>query len=363
MQSKKAYAEMDAESLFCDFCLKKQMLFVKKCGVFDPISVLIPENPENRPVTGYIRAMVGIKELNIPETMSGCDEEISSKGKYLAESYILKAYMDSVVLQTPTTVIEDSEQAMERMNDIILDETVPEKVKHQAKFCRVNLYNRKREFEAADCDLQSLKDEYGNTGLFHVIESSTLFLFALHDEDFFESLVECANALPNVYELQFQVVYAKSNYIRDPLASATFMLRSLENLIERFPMELAPRILFVGLCVELDVGKAARVLQQARNNFPDRLEEMISLYGLLKPKAPSCVDYYKRAIRAHKDDPNSFEGLLNYFESTTFEYAKAIEVSTKALSNFLKKDDFKEMFERRQCLLKRIIRQHFWDKL
>lgn len=354
---------MDAASLYCDHCLKQHMLFVKRCGVFDPISVPIPDQPENQPWTGYIRAMAGIKELNIPEIMAGCDEEIASNGEYLAQSYILKAYMNSVVIQSPTTLTDDLRHDMQHMNDIISDATLPEAVTHQAKLCRANLHNRKGEFAEANRDLQSLKEQYGNTGLFHVIKSSALFQYALKNEDFIDSLATCSEFLPNVYELQFQVVYAKSNSIVDQLASTTFMMCSLEELIKRFPLELTPRLLLIGFYIELDVNKASGLLEQARQDFPNRLEEMTSLYGLLKPKQPSCVDYFRRAIRAHKDDPNSFEGLLNYFGSTTYEYAKAVEVSTKALFNFLKEDDFKDMFEHRQQLLKRIIRQNFWDKL
>lgn len=354
---------MDAASLFCDRCLKQHMLFVKRCGFFDPISVPIPDNPENQPWIGYIRAMAGIKELNVPEIMAGCDEEIATMGKYSAKSHILKAYMNSVVIQSPITLADDLQQDTQRMNDIISDAASPETVKHQAKLCRATLYTRKGQFGAANLDLNSLENRYGNTGLFHVIKSGAIFQFALKNEDFIESLVNCSECLPNVYELQFQVAYAKSNHISDPVESATFMMRSLENLIKRFPSELSPRILLVHLCIDLDVNRANRILKQARQDFPDRLEEMISLDGRLKPRHPSCVSYFKRAIRAHKDDPNSFEGLLNYFDSTTYEYGKAIEVSTKALSNFLKEDDFKEMFEHRQQLLKRIIRHNFWNKL
>ncbi|KAG4077531.1 hypothetical protein HA402_002958 [Bradysia odoriphaga] len=363
IQWRKAYDEMDAASLFCDLCLNRHMRFVKNCGVFEPISVPVPDNPKSQPWTGFIRAMVGIKNLNIPEIMAGCDEEIVSKGKYLAQSYILQAYMSSVVIQSPATVNDDLQRDMQRMNDIISDVTIPETVKDQAKFCRANLNNRNGRFIEADRDLKSLEDQYGNTGLFNVIKSCALFQFALRDESFFKSLEKCAKILPDVYELQFQLIRAKSNYISDELASLAFMMRSLENLIKRFPLELTPKILLIGFYIELDVNKASRMLRQVRKDFPNRLGEMISLYGQLQPTHPSCVGYYKQAIRAHKDDPNSFEGLLEYFDTTTFEYAKAIEVCTKAMFNFLKKDDFKIMFERRQQLLKKIIHYKFWDKL
>lgn len=353
---------MDIASMSCDDCTKQQMEFVQKCGIFDAISVPIPEN---QPVkTGFMRAMAGINDLNKDEIMAGCDEEISSKGKFLAQSYILMTYMKSVVIQSPKTIDEDVRQGIQRMNAIILDATIPEKIKHQAIFCRANLYNRRYEFFEACRDLDSLEDQYGSTGLFHVIKSCALYQMALENEDFHESLEKCAEVLPDLYEIHFQAMYAKAKAIQNSSKKFFFMISSLERLIKRFPLELPPRMFLITLYIEMDDTRTAtRLLEQTKKDFPERLEDFISLYGRLRPKNPSCVDHFKRGIRAHKDDPNSFTGLLEYFSSTSHEYAKAIEVSTKALASFLKIDDFQEMFEHRQQLIKKIIRQKFWDKL
>lgn len=338
--------------------MKQHLMFVKKCAVFDPIIVPIPEN---QPLSGYIRAMAGIQELKLDKIMAGCEEEITSMGFYLDRSYILKAYMNSAVIQSPAK--EDLQQDMRRMNQIISSVNSPAKIKHQSKFCRVSLYHHKCKFLEAENDLSSLEDRYGNTGLFHVIKSGALFQFVLKHQSCFESLAKCSELLPEVYELQRQIVYSKANNINDQLAATAFMISSLEELVKRFPLEVAPRIRLIGLYIHLDVNKALQMLEQARKDFPNRFDEFISLYGLFKPRDPSCVDYFKQSIRAHRDDPNSFRVLLDFFGSTTFEYAKVIEVSTKALFHFLKRRDFKEMFQRRQQLLELIIRENFWDKL
>lgn len=55
--------------------------------------------------------------------------------------------------------------------------------------------------------------------------------------------------------------------------------------------------------------------------------------------------------------------LLDYYSLTTFEYGKALEVATKALSSFLQKADFKEIFEKRQKILKQIVRHDYWNRL
>lgn len=328
--------------------------------MIDPISVQIPSN---QPLTGYIRAMAGINEVNLDEIMTGCEEENTSKGKYLARSYILKAYMNSVVIQSPSYLKQDWHQDMQRMNEIISAAKIAENIKHQAKLCRASLYNRRGQFQDANCDLKSLEKQYTNDGLFHVIKSGALFQFALSNRNFLEPLVKCSRLLPNVYEIQFQTIRAKTNYITNPVTSTAHMLASLEHLSKRFPTELAPRILSIALYIELDTSKATSILEQATKDFPDRFDELISMYGLLNPNHPSCVTYFKRALRTNKEDLNSFQGLLDYFTSSTYEYAKAIEVSSAALLNFLQEDDFKSMFEHRQLLLKKIIRQNFWDKL
>lgn len=100
-----AYKEMGGASLFCGDCLKRHLIFVKKCGVFDPISVPIPAN---QPLTGYIRAMAGIRDSNVDEIMAGCEEEIDSLGMHLVRSYILKAYMDAVVIHKPANFLCNS---------------------------------------------------------------------------------------------------------------------------------------------------------------------------------------------------------------------------------------------------------------
>lgn len=105
------------------------------------------------------------------------------------------------------------------------------------------------------------------------------------------------------------------------------------------------------------------MLKKCERDLPNHTNELNCVYGMLKPDHSSCVAYFKQALEFNKDDPGALTGLLEYFYSTTFEYAKAIEVSTKALYSFLPPTDFQKMFEHRQALLKRIVRQDFWDRL
>lgn len=343
-------------------CMKRQMMFVKECGVFDAIMVSIPSDESL--ITGYRRAMVGLKELNVDEIMAGCKEEITSKGTYLAQSFILDAYVTSMIIQDPFARETSLFEAMQRMNSIISDANIPDKIKHQAKFCRANLYMRIRQFSEANCDLKSLESLYGETGLFHVIKSCAIYTFALNDERFYEPLLKCAAILPDVFDIHLKVLQATLLTIHDSTASRNFLVSSLEGLVMRFPTKLTPRMLLIHCYFDLtETSKATKMLREARKDFPDRTEEMIGLYGLLKPKHPSCVNFFRRAIRERHEDVHSFTGLLKYFASTTHEYAKAIEVSTKAMYNFLDEEDFEKMFKHRQHLLKRIIEQNFWDKL
>lgn len=351
---------MDAISLTCDDCLKQQIMVVKKCGIIDPISVPIPKN---QPITGYFRAMKGFNELKLNDIMTGCEEEVSANGKYLAQSYILMAYMKVVVIASESAHPKEWLEDIQNMNDVISDTATPERLKFHAKLCRANLYNRSGLFDEAIQELKPLEDQYANNGLLHVIKCGALFQLAFKNKYFYQELKKCCQLLPNVYELQFQLLYAESKHLNDPDQSIALLTTGLDLLIKRFPKELAPRILKISLYTDMEKNKALAILKKAKRDFPDRLDEMSSLNGLLNPTHSSCVKYFKQSLKFHKDDPNALNGLLDYFGSTTYEYAKAIEVSTKALFIFLQKDDFKDMFEYRINLLKKIIRQDFWDKL
>lgn len=359
-QWQNAYVEMDADKLHCDHCMRSQMIFVKNCGIFDALSVPIPKN---QAAIGYTRAMIGVNELNVDKIMGGCKEEEAIKGKHLAQSYIMRAYMNSLVL-SPSNFQKESSKDLRHLKEIISDVKSPENIKFHAILCRANFYNRIHQFGDAKRDLKSIEKKYKNSGLFHVIKSGALLQLSQSNAEFIEPLSTCCKLLPNVFELHYQRAIAITNCLSNKIVRTAARVVEFEQLISKFPKELLPRVCLAGIYAKLDdTHKAKKILKKAKKDFPNCLDEISCVYGMLRPTHSSCVQHFKRSLEYNKDDPGSLYGLLNYFSSTTYEYAKAIEVSTRALYSFLQVQDFKDMFQHRQTLLKRIVLQDYWDQL
>lgn len=361
LQWQMAYSEMEANELLCDHCTRSQIKFVKNCGILDLISVPIPNN---QPHTGFIKAMVGLNKFDIDKIMAGCKEEEVSKGKYLAQSFIVRAYMNAVALTSSSKCSLEYPKDLRRMNELIWDGTTSENIKFNALLCRATLYQRKLNLKAANHDLKSLEEKYKNNPQVYIIKSGALLQLSLQRPEFMEALNKCCKLLPNVLELQLQQVTAEVAQLKTSIIRTAARIVKFEQLINRFPNEIEPRVCLATIYAKLNQKqKAKKILKKSERDLPNRLNELNTVYGMLKSEHSSCVAYFKRSLEFNKDDPGAMFGLLKYFHSTTYEYAKAIEVTTKALYSFLPASDFQEMFEHRQALLKRIVRQNFWDRL
>lgn len=357
-----AYSEMEADELHCDHCISNQVRFIKNCGILDPMCVPIPNN--NQPPIGYIKAMVGLKEFNVDKIMAGCKEEEAMKGDYLAYSFIVRAYMNTVAITSPSNLRREYPIDMRRINELIRDEKTPENIKFNALLCRANMYHRQFKFKEANSDLKSLEENYKNNPLVYLIKSGALMQFAQNKPEFMEPLKKCCALLPNLYELHMQRAMAEVMRSESAIIRTATRITKFEQLINRFPNEIEPRVCLAGIYAKLgETQKAKKLLKRAERELPNHPNELCVVYGMLKPKHSSCVAYFKRALEFNKDDPGALKLLLDYFDSTTFEYSKAIEVSTKALYSFLQVFDFQEIFKHRQALLKRIVRQDYWDQL
>lgn len=185
-----AYEEMDAAELSCDHCMKSQITFVKKCGIFDGICIPIPNN---QPASGYIQAMIGLQEYDVDKIIAGCKEEEAIKGNYLAHSYILRAYTNAVINSSPTNFGQEYSNDIRRLNRIILDEECPENIKFHARLCRANLYMRKSKFKDADRDFDVLEEKHHNNALVYVIKSGAMMQLSLHKKEFIEPLKICCS--------------------------------------------------------------------------------------------------------------------------------------------------------------------------
>ncbi|XP_037036051.1 mitochondrial import receptor subunit TOM70-like [Bradysia coprophila] len=211
MQWKMAYLEMEAEELSCEHCIQTQLKFIKNIGILDLISVPIPNNETH---IGYIKAMAGLKELNIDKIMAGCIEEEAMKGNHLAQSFILRAYMNTVAKTSPSNTKREYPKDLRRMNELILDENTSENIKFNALLCRANMYNRKGDFEEASAELKPLEKKYKNNPLVYIIKSGALLQLSQSNPKFLKELNNCCTLLPNVYELHLQLTLAE---ISNPL--------------------------------------------------------------------------------------------------------------------------------------------------
>lgn len=356
-----AFSEMEAAELHCDHCVTNQIRFVKNSGILHLITVPIPDD---EPPVGYLKAMVGLEELNVDKIMAGCKEEEDRKGPHLAESFIVRAYMNTVAITSPSNLDREFPKDLRRMNELIWDVSSAENIKFNALLCRANMYNRQHNFLEANRDLKTLEEEHPNNPLVYIIKSGSLMQFPQSKQQFMDALNKCCSLLPNVYELHLQQAMAEVLTSKNSSLRTAERMTKLKELINRFPKEIEPRMCLAGIYAKMnETYKAKEILKKCKKDFPDRTNELSSVYGMLNSTKPCCVTYFRRSLKFNKDDPGALEGLLEYFFTTTYEYAKAIEVATKALYSFLQPEDFQLMFEHRQALLHRIFRQEYWDRL
>lgn len=356
-----AYTEMEADELHCSHCMMSQIKFLKNCGILDLICVPIPKN---QPHIGYIKAMVGMNQFDLDKIMAGCKEEEAMNGKYLAQSFIVRAYMNTVAVKSVSKFSREYPKDLRRMNMLIWDEQTPEDIKFNALLCRANMYNRRGNFKDASTELKSLEEKCKNNTLVYIVKSGALMQLSQRYPEFSEALHKCCTLLPNVYELQMQQVMTEVATLKNPLLRIGAQLTKFDQLINRFPNEIEPRMCLAGLYAKMnETQRAKKILMKSERDLPNHKNELNSVYGMLKPTHSSCVAYFKRSLSFKKDDPNALTGLYEYFYSTTFEYAKAIEVSNKALYTYQQAADFQKMFECRQALLIRIVQQDFWHRL
>lgn len=266
LQWKMAYFEMDAAELQCDHCQANQLKFIKDCGILNQITVPIPSNqPSDQPnVVGYIKAMVGLNESNVEKIMAGCKEEESMKGKYLAESYILRAYMNTVALSSPTNLDREYPKDLRRMNELIWDEKTPEKIKFNALLCRANMYNRQQKYNDAESELNAIEKKYNrNNSMVYIIKSGALMTLAHSKPEFLPALTKCCSLMPDVLELHMQLALAELADPPNPLLVISNPLYKLEEIVTRFPNEIDPIVCLAGIYAKLNLPqKATKILRK-----------------------------------------------------------------------------------------------------
>lgn len=233
MQWRMAYSEMEADELYCDHCFINQIKFVKNCGI---LSLIIVPIPNNQPHTGYIKAMVGLNEFDLDKIMAGCNEEEAANGKYLAESFIVRAYMNTVVITSSRILNREYPKELRRMNELISNEKSSENIKFNAMLCRANMYNLQYQFKDANRDLKVLEEKQKNSAQVYIIKSGALIQLSQQHPEFMEALSKCCKLLPNIFELQMQQVLAEVALLRTGMLRTAARIVKFDQLINRFQM-------------------------------------------------------------------------------------------------------------------------------
>lgn len=350
---------MDCKAPDCDHCRLERVHVLKRSGVLDSIIVPIETDLPNE---GYIRAMKGFIDMNDKEIMIGCNEEMATHGEYFDRSCVLRAYMNAVVYSSSDEM--DRHNDLGRLNSIISKNESSTAVKFSAKLCRANIFIHGGRISDANRFLDEIEAEFPDNGLVYLIKCGALCMKSVHDPQLYGTLCRCCALLPNLYEVHFQKALADFHREENDINLANKRLvTQLKDLISRFPKELTPRLVLASKYLdENQIAKAKELIKNADREFSDK-KDLDCLRGRLNPMHPSSVEYLKHAVRVNTEDDAAHQALFNYYVSKSHEYAKALEVVNRAMTNCLEEEINAQMFQSRQTLLSKIVAQNFWDKL
>lgn len=350
---------MDCKKPDCAHCRSERLRMLTKSGILVSITIKFASDLPNK---GYIRAMKGLIDMNDREIMIGCNEEMANRGEYFDQSCILRAYMNVVVYPSSSEI--DRYRDLEQLNSIISRNESSMEVKFGAKLCRANIFIHGGRLSEANRFLDEVEADYPNNGLVYIIKCGALTMKSVGYPQLYDNLCRCCALLPNFFEVHFQKALAEFNLEQNDINLADKRLvTQLKELILKFPKELTPRLVLGSKYLdENQIGKAKELIKKADRDFPDKTN-IDCLRGRLNPMHPASVEYLKHAIRVNTEDDAAHQCLFNYYVLKSHEYAKALEVANRAMTNCLEDDINAEMFRSRQTLLSKIVAQNFWDKL
>lgn len=348
---------------------------IKKSGILDDIIVPIGNCSTQK---GYFRAMMGYNELNIDELEAGCIEEIAQKGKYLIESQILMAYMHTSCTSLHLVCLKDvdilrgiansRETPVKLYNSVqlCLANTLMESHRHSLKNAYENEPRAPRQnfFKQAINELNKIEKFCAREKIF-IIKSGVLIDGIIHkpNDEFIRNLKVVCKLMPDFCYAHWQLFYAELKSEGSLVRAAELMDRQ-ERLFHRFPHSIELRGNYVVRIFALGNGdKALQELNNMRRDNPDRIDDTWWMQARINQGKPISVMCLKRAINNTPSQMEFYEQLVEYLESTTHEYGKALEVMTMALDKVDSLGFYGDFFEWRQKLLLRIESQNFWDQL
>lgn len=348
---------------------------IKKSRILDDIIMPIGNRSTEK---GYMRAMMGYNELNIAELEAGCIEEITQKGEHLIESQILMAYLHTACTILHPACLKD----VDILRGIATSKDTPAKLYNSVQLCLANTLmeshrhslknpppsyagtSRQNFFKQAVNELNKIEKFCAREKIF-IIKSGVLIDGILYkpNDEFIRNLKVVCKLMPDFCYAHWQLFYAELKS-KGVLARCDELMRRQEKLFRRFPHSIELRGNYVIKLFAIGQGdKALQELNNMRRDNPDRIDDTWWIQGRINMGKPISVLCLKRAIMHTPSQMEFYEQLVEYFESTTHEYGKALEVINMALDKVDSVGFYGTFFELRQKLLLRIESQNFWDKL
>lgn len=164
-----------------------------------------------------------------------------------------------------------------------------------------------------------------------------------------------------------EFVHSTAANVRSELLKPTAKYISrLGKLHSQFPREIQPVKLLINYYIQTKAYKLVdlyvRTLNDLRRKSSDA-DAVASTSATHKHETQVAIDYLKSMIRDDAEEYAAYDALIDIYSQQTHEYAKCLEVFTKALAEIRDRRLYRHLFERRQQLLRRIAAANFWSEL
>lgn len=350
-------------------------------GTNNYILTKFPNPFEDDSPTGFRSAINALHRDEHSEIAPACKVEIVTNGEYANESRLLRAQMHHLVLPlgsaTKKLLIEDYQElrkivdAEQSLNDDLVFEA-------KLLICRIvfalQLYNKVSEKSSlyAKFAKEMVARRKGITEFWQGYDLCA----TLEKPDLvsgLQLLKRSAHSMGiDVFVAQFyQVVFdltknrfeCTSQTTTKPLEQYVLRLGSLHM---RFPNEVQPLKLLINYYIQtksytlaaMYVQTLAKLLPQTDSSVP-QIEGAATQHD----DRELIIGYLKSVIRDDPEEFAAYDALIDIYAEQTFEYAKCLEVLSKALAEISDRRLYRQLFQRRQKLLFSIVAANFWPEL
>lgn len=309
--------------------------------------------------------------------MSACDVEIASDGEFMDESRFLRAQMHLLLLPFGSAT-------KQRLSNDLLEL----KNMHKASQNQALIFGTKLLMCRIQFSLQQYSKRHSTTSLYRTLASDPdaqrrgiVHFWCGYDQC---ATLESDELQHGLEELRISQKLLGEKFFAARFYQTIFSLMLPPNASElkpvdqyvlrmgklhlRFPNEIQPIKLLINYYIrKKELGMAAHYLLVWRNalNVNEATDGTTNEppAETTKFRLVAIIDYLKKAIRDDPDGYEAYDALIDIYLEQTFEYAKALEVMTRAMALTHDRRIYGLLFERRQSLLSRIAAAKFWPEL